>query len=189
MFAPEYLSITFYKGKLQSKSDVIPAGGIMNKSAHSMLRRIPIVAGIAVAIAAAFVAPSPAFAGGGTVMTSGQSGNHLYSATATVNVAPFPKDNKVVVIVNCQAEATPDASATTISTCSAGSIAAPAVSLPGDAVATGAVGIVPAGIQGYLCIGGSASFVEGTLGGSVVTGPQRCVTVSLSVGASATITG
>ena len=186
MFARKYLSITLYKRLFGVKPDAIHLGGIMKSTARGLFGRVPVVVVITAAAIATMTA-TPAAAGGGTVTTTGQSGNHLYSATATVNVAPFPKDNKVVVILNCQAEGSPDASATTISTCSVGTTAAPAISVPGDAAATAAVGVVPAGIQGSLCIAGSASFVEGSLGGSVVNGPERCVPVGLSVGSSVTI--
>jgi len=148
-----------------------------------MLRTAPVVAAMAVAVAAITVAPAPAYAGGGVVMTSGQSGPHLFTATLTVNVAPAA-NRDVAFVYNCQAEATPDSFATTISTCSVGSSAAPYTDVPGDVAAIGGAGLAPAGLQVQACIAGAAAFVEGLIGAGEVAGPERCVTVSMSVGVS-----
>lgn len=159
----------------------------MKQPARRMLRTAPVVAAMAVAVAAIAVAPAPAYAGGGVVMTSGQSGPHLFTATLTVNVAPATGGD-VAFVYNCQAEATPDSFATTISTCSVGSSEAPYTDIPGDVAAIGGAGLAPSGLQVQACIAGAASFLEGKLGDPDVAGPPRCVTVTLSVGVtSATV--
>jgi hypothetical protein len=116
-------------------------------------------------------------AGGGAVVTTGQSGEHLYTATLTADVSP-EGIGLVAVTWNCQAEATPAAISTSISVCSVGGHNAPPTTLPGATAATANTFVFPAGSTVSACVGGFASFPEVLLGGQLVTGPTRCQTLT-----------
>jgi hypothetical protein len=154
----------------------------MGKKA-SLGRQVARLASINLAAAFLAVAGLPASAaelqgGGGTASTTASSGEHLYSATLTVDIAPAP-NNRVLVTLNCQAEATPDASATSIGICSVGGLTAPSVSVPGEVATTAIAGLAPAGLQTQACIAGGATYVESALGRQTVTAPERCASISL----------
>jgi hypothetical protein len=113
----------------------------------------------------------------GSVATTGQSGNHLYSATLTVDVAPQAISTSTVnFVVNCQATATPDASATSITECGE----APAASFPGDFAFTAAGFSTAVNTDVQLCVAGFATYVDTLLGDITVAGPRRCTTVTLT---------
>lgn len=143
--------------------------------------RLLAVAGVAIGAlavpAAAGASTLGIEAGGGAVATTGQSGNHLYDATLTADVSP-EGIGLVAVTWNCQAEASPDAISTTISTCSVGGHNAPPTTLPGPASATATTFVFPAGVTLSACVGGFASFPEVLLGGQSVVGPTRCATIT-----------
>jgi hypothetical protein len=110
-----------------------------------------------------------------SVATTGQSGDHLYSATLTVDVGPAVGPS-VIFEVSCQATATPDASATSITECGG----APAASSPGDVAFTQAAFSGGANSAIQLCVAGFATYVETLLGDVAVSGPRACTTVILT---------
>ena len=112
-------------------------------------------------------------AGGGAVVTNGQSGNHLYVGTLTADVTPEGV-GLVAVVWNCQAEASPAAISTSISECSINGHNAPPTTLPGTASATASTFVFAAGSVVTACISGFASFPEVLLGGQLVTAPRVC---------------
>lgn len=112
-------------------------------------------------------------AGGGAVSTTGQSGEHLYSAVLTADVSPAGL-GLVAVTWNCQAEASPAAISTSISVCSVGGVNAPPITLPGTAAATATTFVFPAGASPLACVSGFSSFPEVILGGQLVQGPEVC---------------
>lgn len=120
-----------------------------------------------------------------SVSTSGQSGNHLYSATLTVDVGPTSplSPSTVIFVVNCQATATPDAAATSITECGG---AAPTTD-PGDFAVTAGGLTGPANGTAQLCVAGFATYLETQTGGFEVSGPRQCVTVNLTPLATTTV--
>jgi len=112
-------------------------------------------------------------AGAGAASTTARSGEHVYDATITVEVAPAAGGTTVVTWV-CQAEALPDAVSTTISQCSVNGVSAPPVTLPGPVAATAGAAVFPVGVGLLACISGFAAFAEATTGGQLVVAPERC---------------
>ena len=112
-------------------------------------------------------------AGGGAVVATGQSGNHLYVGTLTADVSPEGV-GLVAVVWNCQAEASPAAISTSLSECSINGHNAPATTLPGTASATASTFVFAAGTVVQACIQGFASFPEVLLGGQLVTTARVC---------------
>jgi len=112
-------------------------------------------------------------AGGGAVVTTAQSGNHLYVGTLTADVSPEGV-GLVAVAWNCQAEASPAAISTSISECSINGHNAPPTTLPGTASATASTFVFAAGTVVQACITGFASFPEVLLGGQLVVAPRVC---------------
>ena len=117
--------------------------------------------------------------GPASVETSGQSGNHLYSATLTVDVGPVSAlvgPPMVDFVVNCQATATPDAAATSITECFEDSPA----SLPGDFAATATGYEALANDTAQYCVAGFATYLDTITGGFEVSAPRKCITVTLT---------
>ena len=139
-----------------------------------------IAAGATVLLLLSQATPSSASTASGpqSVATTGQSGNHLYSATLTVDAGPATGLNvqSVEFTVNCQATATPDAVATSITECGG----APPASIPGDFAVTAAGFSAAPGTTSDFCVAGFATYFETITGGFEVTGPRQCITVTIT---------
>lgn len=148
------------------------------------IRSIMRLGAMTATIVAAGALATPAHAaqvaiGGGAVVTTGSSGQHLYTATLTADVTPVGL-GLVAVTWNCQATATPTAVSTSISVCTVGGRAAPPTTLPGAFAATATTSVFPIGSVVDACVAGFASYAETILGAQLVHGSKRCASVVLA---------
>ncbi|HEV2890873.1 MAG TPA: hypothetical protein VGX28_10920 [Frankiaceae bacterium] len=106
--------------------------------------------------------------GAGATPANRCGGSHCWAGVNTVNAYPLPRSGAVLVVWNCQATSTPDATLTSITECSFGDYDAPAVTVPGGYAATASWAIVPTPFDVEACVGGFGVFAENAVGDHVV---------------------